>query len=70
MKKNISYINSANFFSKSTLLKNNQDKTIKLFIVETNKDLENYEKILDFLDVDFRILNNYETLNSLVFNKL
>ena len=70
MKKNISYINSGNFFSKSILLKNNQDKTTKLFIVETNKDLENYEKILNFLDVDFRTLNNYEILNSLVFNKL
>jgi len=37
-----------------------------LLITETNKDIENYEKIMSFLGVNFRVVNNYEILNNLI----
>jgi len=75
MQENISYINSWNFFSKSMFLKEklktppNPLHEGGLLIVETNKDIENYEKIWDFLKIDFRIIDKLEWLQDLVFNK-
>jgi transcription-repair coupling factor len=69
LEKNISYINTWNFFSKSLFLKNGIKNPCSLLIVETSKDLEIYEKILGFLSMNFRIINNYEGLNDLIFNK-
>jgi len=75
MIKNISYINSGNFLSKSLFLKEqiNPSNPIHkggiLLITETNKELENYSKIFDFLNIDFRKIDNYEIFNDLIFNK-
>ncbi len=69
MNKNISYINYGNIFSKSFFIKENLKEKSSLLITETNKDIENYEKIMSFLNMDFRVLNTYESLNDLVFNK-
>lgn len=68
MHKNISYINSWNFFSKSLFIKNTFKDNKKLIITENNKDLENYQKILKFLSIDFKIIDNYNSLNDYVFN--
>ncbi len=67
--KKISYISSWNFFSKSLFLKKNIKNKCQLLIVETQKDLEQYEKIFDFLNTNFRVLDNIETLGDLIINK-
>lgn len=70
MKNKISYINSWNSFSKSLFLKEDINNDCFLFIVENSKDVENYSKIFDFIKLNFRVINNYEALNDLVFNKI
>ena len=57
LQKNTSYINNWNYFSKSLILKENKDLLkSSLFIVANDKDLNNYEKIFNFLNIDFQII--------------
>ena len=70
LQKNTSYINNWNYFSKSLILKENQDLLKSgLFIVSSEKDLNNYEKIFQFLNIDFQTINNQENLVDYFFNK-
>ena len=72
MQKNISYINSWNYFSKSLFLKKSphlaspSGERNLLVITETNKDIEHYSKIMDFLKINFRIIDNYAILNDFI----
>ena len=69
IKKNISYINSWNFFSKSLFLKSSLKSICSLIIVESEKEVSIYEKIFNFLSINFRTLDKQESLNDLIFNK-
>ncbi len=69
LQKNTSYINNWNYFSKSLILKENRDLLkSSLFIVPNDKDLNNYEKIFNFLNIDFQIINNHQNLVDYLFN--
>jgi len=69
LQKNTSYINNWNYFSKSLILKENKDLLkSSLFIVANDKDLNNYEKIFNFLNIDFQIINNQQNLIDYLFN--
>jgi transcription-repair coupling factor (superfamily II helicase) len=70
LEKNTSYINNWNYFSKSLILKENKDLLkYVLFIVSSGKDLNNYEKLFEFLNIDFQTINSQENLIDYLFNK-
>jgi len=69
LEKNTSYINNWNLFSKSLILKENQNQNKKLFIVQNQNDLNNYIKIFDFLNLQYQIINSQANLIDLLFNK-
>ena len=61
------YINNWNLFSKSILLKNNNDKY--LFIVDNEKRKEEYKKIFNFLNIFYIEVNNFSSLIDLIYNR-
>ena len=69
MQKNISYINSWNFLSKSKLIKQEFKQKSTLLIVPSLEDLKNYSKIFDFLNFDYSKIDNYSNFTELVLNK-
>ncbi len=69
LEKNTSYINNWNLFSKSLILKENQNQYKKLFIVQNQNDLNNYSKIFDFLNIWYQVIDSQANLIDLLFNK-
>ncbi len=65
---NKSYINSGNLFSKSLIIKQNQDFTSWIFIVWNDNELNNYKKIFDFLSIWYQIINSQANLIDFLYN--
>ncbi|MDD3646391.1 MAG: CarD family transcriptional regulator [Candidatus Gracilibacteria bacterium] len=70
LEQNTSYINSGNYFSKSLILKENVKKLKStLLLVESEKDIETYAKILDYLFMPYKKLDNLSNIVDLLLNK-
>jgi len=70
LQKNTIYKNTWNIFSRSFLLKENFDNNnANLVIVDNEKQARNYQKILEFLGVEIKILDNVADLVNIFFNK-
>ena len=66
-----SYINSWNFFSKSLIIKENLEEFWKIaLIVDSEKSLNQYKKVFDYLKINFAELNTYSSLCDLAYNNL
>ncbi|MBT4633216.1 hypothetical protein HOB94_04565 [bacterium] len=70
LKLNKHYINYGSIFSRLLLLKEELLKTDSFLIVlENDKILNSYQKILDFLSIDFKSLDNFSDLVNFSHNK-
>lgn len=70
LEKNTSYINSGNYFSKSLILqKQAWNHNSSFFLVESEKELENYKKILNYLFVPYKTLDNLSNIIDLSLNR-
>jgi len=66
-----SYINSWNFFSKSLIIKENLEKLKKIIlIIDSEKSLNQYKKIFDFLKINYEEIASYSSLTNMVYNNI
>jgi len=67
----ISYINSWNFFSKSIIIKENLEKYWKIaLVIDSEKSLNQYKKVFDYLKINYEEINNYSSLCNLAYNAI
>lgn len=65
-----SYINSWNIFSKSIIIKNNIENLKSILIIsESEKDIEQYQKILSFLKINSNNITDENDLINLIHNE-
>jgi len=71
LEKQTSYLNTWNFFSKSLITKENLEKKEKIIlIIDSEKSLNQYIKVFDYLDINFEEVNTYSSLCNLAYNKV
>jgi len=64
-----SYTNSWNFFSKSLIIKENLEKIKKIaLIIDSEKSLNQYKKVFDYLKVSYEEIENYSSLCNLSYS--
>jgi len=67
LKNKTSYVNSLNYFTKWLIIKNNLNYNKSIIVVyEEDKNLREYEKIMNFLHVNFCDIKNRNDLTSLI----
>jgi len=70
LEKQTSYLNTWNFFSKSLIIKENLEKKEKIIlIIDSEKSLNQYIKVFDYLHINFEEVNTYSSLCNLAYNK-
>jgi len=66
-----SYINTWNFFSKSLIIKENLEKHWKIaLVIDSEKSLNQYKKVFEYLKINYEEINNYSSLCNLAYNSV